>query len=71
MPNDGGSNGACDMVVACSDVGNQGSEGVEGGFIAVQQFASHIFGNHVHGDVPWTFYHDLHVIARSNAIEFS
>ena len=71
MPYDRGTDSPCDVVVASTDVGDQRAEGVEGGFIAVEEFARHILGDEVHGDVPRSLDHHLHVVASSDTVEFA
>ena len=71
MPDDRGTDSPRDVVVASTDIGDQRAEGVEGGFIAVEEFARHILGDEVHGDVTRSLDHHLHVVASSDAIEFA
>ena len=71
MSDDRGTDSPRDVVVASTDVGDQRAEGIEGGFIAVEEFACHVLGDEVHGDVPRAFDHHLHMVASGDAIEFA
>src|SRR6185436_3618233 len=55
----GGADAAGDVVVAGGDVGGEGAEGVEGGFVAPLELFGHVLLDHVHGDVSGAFVHDL------------
>ena len=58
----GGTDAAGDVVVAGGDVGGEGPEGVEGGFVAPLELLGHVFLDHVHGHVAGAFVHDLHAL---------
>src|SRR5579859_1780185 len=56
IPSDhGGADRAGDVVVAGCNVGDQGTEGVEGRFVAVLDFFLDLLLDLVHGDVAGTF----------------
>jgi hypothetical protein len=50
------------VVIAGSDVGGQGAEGVERRLAAHFQLPVHVFLDHVHGHVAGAFDHALHVV---------
>ena len=56
---DGGADGGGEVVVAGGDVGGEGAEGVEGGFVAPGELFVHVFLDQVQGDVAGAFAHDL------------
>lgn len=60
-----------DMVVAGGDVGSEGAEGVEGGFVAPVELFFHIFFDHVKGYMAGSFVHDLHVVFPGALGEFA
>ena len=59
------------MIVTRSDVGRQGSEGVEGSFLAPLQLLGHVLLDHVHGNVARAFVHHLHSMVPGSLGEFS
>ena len=61
----GGTNAGGDVVVAGGDIGGEGPEGVEGGFVAPFELLGHVFLDHVHGDVAGAFVHDLDAFGPS------
>src|SRR5579863_2151144 len=63
VPSDhGGADGAGNVVIAGSDVGDQRSQGVERGFVAEFDFFFDLLLDLVHGDVAGAFGHDLNVV---------
>src|SRR5450432_2437146 len=72
VPSDHGcADGAGDVVVAGSDVGDQWAERVEGGLVAELDFFFDLLFDLVHGDVAGAFDHDLHVVLPGNLREFA
>src|SRR5579859_1583873 len=72
VPSDhGGTDRAGDVVVAGCNVGDQGTKGVEGGFVAILDFFLDLLFDLVHGDVAGTFDHDLHVFLPGLLGEFA
>ncbi len=60
VPSDhGGADAAGDVIVAGGNIGGEGAEGVEGGFMAPVELVVHVLLDHVHGYVAGTFAHDL------------
>ena len=67
----GGTDAAGDVVVAGGDVGGEGPEGVERGFVAPFELLGHVFLDHVHGDVAGAFVHDLDAFGPGALGEFA
>ena len=72
MPADHGrTNGAGDVIVAGSDVGNERPECVERRFVAPFHFLVDLLLNFVHGDVAGAFNHDLDIVFPGFFREFA
>ena len=63
--------GAGDMVVAGGDVGDDGTEGVEGGLVALLQLALHILTDFMHGHMARTLDEGLHILLPGTHHEFT
>ena len=66
-----GADAGGEVVVAGGDVGDQGAEGVEGGFVAVLQLLVHIFLDELHGYMARPFDHHLDVVFPGDFGEFA
>ena len=52
----------CNVIVSGRHVGGEGPQGIERGLVTRLQLPFHVFMDHVHGHVAWSFDHDLHVV---------
>src|SRR5262245_30209876 len=56
----------CDVIIAGRDVRRERSERIEGGLITFLELLFHVDLDQMHGDVPRSFDHDLHIVAPGN-----
>ncbi len=70
-PDHRGTNTACDVIVAGSDVGRQWTERIKRSLIAMFELQIHILLDKVHRDMSWSLNHDLTIMVPSDFCEFT